>query len=72
MSYTSVHALERSPVHTSVFLHTCVCFPLRTLSPPPNAALYYWDYYTIKYGGMEKGKEGNTDENGYVWRSMER
>jgi len=32
MPYTSVHALERSLVHTSMFLHTCPRFPLPALS----------------------------------------
>ena len=33
MPYTSVLALERLLVHTSVFLHTCERFPLPALSP---------------------------------------
>ena len=39
--------VERSPVHTSVFLHTCPrCLSACGISAP-IAVLYYWDNNTI-------------------------
>jgi len=40
-------SIERSPVHTSVFLHTCPSCPSACAISAPIAVFYCWDYNTI-------------------------